>query len=115
VFARVSPAQEPDHSGAKIAAMSWATVRRHQRAFSSCGGRRHFRFHRRRCRQDAADFYFAERSLSVLHDGIIEGRKAFGNVMKYLLMGRAQLWQMFSMAIASLPTLSANAGADSVQ
>ena len=37
--------------------------------------------------KDAADFILLERSLSVLHDGIIEGRKSFGNVMKYLLMG----------------------------
>jgi Mg2+-importing ATPase len=53
--------------------------------------------------KDAADFILLERSLSVLHDGIIEGRKAFGNVMKYLLMGTSSNFgNMFSMAIASL-------------
>ena len=53
--------------------------------------------------KDAADFILLERSLNVLHEGIIEGRKAFGNVMKYLLMGTSSNFgNMFSMAIASL-------------
>jgi len=44
-----------------------------------------------------------EPGLRVLHDGIIEGRKAFGNVMKYLLMGTSSNFgNMFSMAGASL-------------
>lgn len=37
--------------------------------------------------KDAADIVLTERSLEVLRDGILEGRMAFGNVMKYLLMG----------------------------
>src|SRR5262249_15721982 len=37
--------------------------------------------------KDAAEIILLERDLGVLHEGIIEGRKAFGNVMKYLLMG----------------------------
>src|SRR5207248_4140679 len=42
-------------------------------------------------------------SLKVLHEGIIEGRKAFGNVMKYLLMGTSSNFgNMFSMAAASV-------------
>jgi P-type Mg2+ transporter len=53
--------------------------------------------------KDAADFILLERSLSVLHAGIIEGRKAFGNVMKYLLMGTSSNFgNMFSMAVASV-------------
>jgi Mg2+-importing ATPase len=53
--------------------------------------------------RDAADFILLERSLNVLHEGIIEGRKAFGNVMKYLLMGTSSNFgNMFSMAVASL-------------
>src|ERR1700674_154831 len=53
--------------------------------------------------KDAADFILLEGSLNVLHDGIIEGRKAFGNVMKYLLMGTSSNFgNMFSMAVASL-------------
>src|SRR5215471_3111295 len=53
--------------------------------------------------KDAASIILLERSLKVLHDGIIEGRKAFGNVMKYLLMGTSSNFgNMFSMAAASI-------------
>ncbi len=53
--------------------------------------------------RDAADIILLERSLKVLHEGIIEGRKAFGNVMKYLLMGTSSNFgNMFSMAAASV-------------
>jgi Mg2+-importing ATPase len=53
--------------------------------------------------KDAADFILLERSLAVLHTGIIEGRKAFGNVMKYLLMGTSSNFgNMFSMAAAAM-------------
>jgi Mg2+-importing ATPase len=53
--------------------------------------------------KDAAEIILLERGLSVLHHGILEGRKAFGNVMKYLLMGTSSNFgNMFSMAGASL-------------
>ena len=53
--------------------------------------------------RDAADIILLERSLKVLHEGIIEGRKAFGNVMKYLLMGTSSNFgNMLSMAAASV-------------
>lgn len=53
--------------------------------------------------RDAADIILMESGLRVLHDGIIEGRKAFGNVMKYLLMGTSSNFgNMLSMAVASL-------------
>jgi Mg2+-importing ATPase len=53
--------------------------------------------------KDAAEIILLERSLSVLHGGIIEGRKSFGNVMKYLLMGTSSNFgNMFSMAGAVL-------------
>lgn len=53
--------------------------------------------------KDAADFILLERGLDVLHSGIIEGRKSFGNVMKYLLMGTSSNFgNMFSMAVAVL-------------
>jgi P-type Mg2+ transporter len=53
--------------------------------------------------KDAAEIILLERSLPVLHQGIIEGRKAFGNVMKYLLMGTSSNFgNMFSMAGATL-------------
>jgi P-type Mg2+ transporter len=52
--------------------------------------------------KDAAEIILLERDLGVLHEGIIEGRKAFGNVMKYLLMGTSSNFgNMFSMAGAS--------------
>lgn len=52
--------------------------------------------------KDAADIILLEQGLRVVHNGIIEGRKAFGNVMKYLLMGTSSNFgNMFSMAGAS--------------
>ena len=53
--------------------------------------------------KDAADIILLEHDLAVLHSGIIEGRKAFGNVFKYLLMGTSSNFgNMFSMAGAVL-------------
>jgi len=53
--------------------------------------------------KDAADIILLERDLDVLHAGILEGRRAFGNVMKYLLMGTSSNFgNMFSMAGAFL-------------
>ena len=52
--------------------------------------------------KDAAEIILLERSLRAIHNGIIQGRKAFGNVMKYLLMGTSSNFgNMFSMAGAS--------------
>ncbi len=52
--------------------------------------------------RDAADIVLTERGLGVLHRGVLEGRMAFGNVMKYLLMGTSSNFgNMFSMAGAS--------------
>ncbi len=53
--------------------------------------------------KDAADIILRERNLNVLHEGIIQGRKAFANVTKYLLMGTSSNFgNMFSMAGAVL-------------
>ncbi|HEU5441656.1 MAG TPA: magnesium-translocating P-type ATPase [Ktedonobacterales bacterium] len=53
--------------------------------------------------KDAAQIILLERGLGVLHSGILAGRRAFGNVMKYLLMGTSSNFgNMFSMAAASL-------------
>jgi len=53
--------------------------------------------------KEAAEIILLESSLDVLHNGIIEGRKAFGNVFKYLLMGTSSNFgNMFSMAGATL-------------
>jgi Mg2+-importing ATPase len=49
--------------------------------------------------RDAADIILLEPSLRALLQGVREGRKAFGNVMKYLLMGTSSnLGNMLSMA-----------------
>ncbi len=53
--------------------------------------------------KDAADLILTKPGLRVLHSGILEGRKAFGNVVKYLLMGTSSNFgNMFSMAGAFL-------------
>jgi Mg2+-importing ATPase len=53
--------------------------------------------------KDAADIILLERNLNVLHAGILEGRRAFANVMKYLLMGTSSNFgNMCSMAGAFL-------------
>jgi P-type Mg2+ transporter len=51
----------------------------------------------------AADMILMERDLKVLHAGVIEGRRTFGNIMKYIMMGTSSNFgNMFSMAGASL-------------
>jgi Mg2+-importing ATPase len=51
----------------------------------------------------AAAIILGRPSLAVLHRGIIEGRRASGNMMKYLLMGTSSNFgNMFSMAFASV-------------
>ena len=53
--------------------------------------------------RDAADIVLGERDLGALHAGVIEGRKAFANVTKYLLMGTSSNFgNVFSMAAAAL-------------
>lgn len=51
--------------------------------------------------RESADIILLKRHLNVLLNGIIEGRQAFGNVMKYLMMGTSSNFgNMFSMAAA---------------
>jgi Mg2+-importing ATPase len=53
--------------------------------------------------KDAADMILLEPDLSVLHAGVLEGRRTFGNIMKYIMMGTSSNFgNMFSMAGASL-------------
>lgn len=53
--------------------------------------------------REAADIVLLNRGLGILHSGIIEGRRASANVMKYLLMGTSSNFgNMFSMAGASI-------------
>ncbi|HLN57277.1 MAG TPA: HAD-IC family P-type ATPase, partial [Thermoanaerobaculia bacterium] len=53
--------------------------------------------------KEAAEIILLKPGLDVLHAGILDGRRAFGNVMKYLLMGTSSNFgNMLSMAAASL-------------
>jgi Mg2+-importing ATPase len=53
--------------------------------------------------KDAAAIILLEKRLEVLHDGVVEGRRSFGNIMKYVLMGTSSNFgNMLSMAAASL-------------
>jgi Mg2+-importing ATPase len=53
--------------------------------------------------KEAADMILLERDLAVLHDGVLEGRRTFGNVMKYIMMATSSNFgNMLSMAAASL-------------
>ncbi len=53
--------------------------------------------------KEAADIILLEPGLDVLRVGVLEGRSAFGNVMKYLLMGTSSNFgNMFSMAGAAI-------------
>src|SRR5262247_2612781 len=53
--------------------------------------------------REAAAIILSRPGLDVLHRGIIEGRRASGNMMKYLLMGTSSNFgNVFSMAVASV-------------
>ena len=53
--------------------------------------------------KDAADIILLEQDLGVLERGVREGRRTFGNIMKYIMMGTSSNFgNMFSMAGASL-------------
>ena len=53
--------------------------------------------------REAADIVLTQPGLHVLLIGIREGRRAYGNILKYLLMGTSSNFgNMFSMAIASV-------------
>jgi Mg2+-importing ATPase len=53
--------------------------------------------------KDAAKIILLEKDLAVLNDGVIEGRRCFANIMKYIVMGTSSNFgNMFSMAAASL-------------
>ena len=53
--------------------------------------------------KDAAKIILLEKDLAVLNDGVVEGRRSFANIMKYIIMGTSSNFgNMFSMAAASL-------------
>ena len=52
--------------------------------------------------KESADIILLRKSLTVLKDGVLEGRKTFGNTVKYILMGTSSNFgNMFSVAGAS--------------
>jgi Mg2+-importing ATPase len=53
--------------------------------------------------KSAAEMILLEQNLNVLHEGVMEGRRTFGNIMKYIMMGTSSNFgNMFSMAGATL-------------
>ncbi len=53
--------------------------------------------------RESADIILLEKSLMVLQDGVIEGRKVFGNITKYIKMGASSNFgNMFSVLGASI-------------
>jgi len=53
--------------------------------------------------KESADIILLQKDLTVLADGVLEGRKTFGNTMKYIMMGTSSNFgNMFSVAGASL-------------
>jgi Mg2+-importing ATPase len=53
--------------------------------------------------KEAADLILLERDLDVLRDAVVEGRRTFANIIKYVLMGTSSNFgNMFSMAGAAL-------------
>jgi Mg2+-importing ATPase len=53
--------------------------------------------------KDAAKIILLEKDLAVVSDGVLEGRRSFANIMKYIIMGTSSNFgNMFSMAAASL-------------
>ena len=52
--------------------------------------------------KEAADMILLERDLGVLHDAVVEGRRTFSNVMKYIMMATSSNFgNMLSMAAAA--------------
>ncbi len=53
--------------------------------------------------KESADIILLDKKLRVLHDGVLEGRRTFGNTMKYVLMAiSSNFGNMFSAAGAAL-------------
>jgi Mg2+-importing ATPase len=53
--------------------------------------------------KEAADLILLDQDLGVVHRGVLEGRRTFGNIMKYVMMGTSSNFgNMFSMAGGTL-------------
>ena len=67
--------------------------------------------------KESADIILLEKNLMVLEEGVLEGRKVFGNIIKYIKMGASSNFgNMFSVLVASavpaVPADAADPGAD---
>lgn len=53
--------------------------------------------------KEASDIIILKQSLTVIYDGVIEGRKVYGNIMKYMKMAlSADFGDVFSITIAAI-------------
>ncbi|MFW8584214.1 HAD-IC family P-type ATPase [Rhizobium beringeri] len=53
--------------------------------------------------KESADIILLEKNLAILNDGVIEGRRVFGNIVKYIKMGASSNFgNMFSVLGASI-------------
>ena len=53
--------------------------------------------------KESSDILLLEKSLKVIYDGVIEGRKVYGNIMKYMKMAlSASFGDVFSVFLASI-------------
>jgi Mg2+-importing ATPase len=53
--------------------------------------------------RESSDIILLKKDLRVIEEGVLEGRRTFGNTMKYIMMGTSSnLGNMFSVAAASL-------------
>ena len=107
LFARLSPAaQAAHHPGpASRRARRRFHGRRHQRFARPCGPPTWASPSTRAVdiAKEAADVILLEKSLMVLEEGVLEGRKVFANILKYIRMGASSNFgNMFSVLGASV-------------
>ena len=67
--------------------------------------------------KESADIILLEKSLLVLEEGVIEGRKVFGNIIKYIKMGasselREHVQRARRQHLPAVPADGADPGAD---
>jgi Mg2+-importing ATPase len=81
----------------------WLHGRRHQRCPGSSRGRhRHFSRYRRGHSKGSGRHHIVGKSLMVLEEGVIEGRRTFANMLKYIKMtASSNFGNVFSVLVAS--------------
>jgi len=106
IFARVSPEQKNRvilalrPAGTSLATWVMESKRCSVAAHCGCWD---FRHEWSECGQGRSQDHPAGKDLAVVNDGVLEGRRSFANIMKYIIMGTSSNFgNMFSMAAASL-------------